>query len=251
METRTVTDGLVIRDFNVGEADRILTILTRKLGVIRASARGARRMKNGVSAGTQLLCHTDFTFYHGRKIYMIDEATPSTLFMGVRMDLEKLALAQYFCELEEALAPKGEEASLFLRLILNAFALLETEKKPALQIKAAFEMRLLSISGYMPDLIACAGCGVYEDDCMYLMPLSGVIFCHSCAQKQQDKLRIPLSHSVLAAMRHVIYADFDRLFAFALSEASLKNFSHAAEQYLLHTLERSFNTLSFYHSLFF
>ncbi|MFT8889303.1 MAG: DNA repair protein RecO [Ethanoligenens sp.] len=251
MGTQSVTDGLVIRDFNVGEADRFLTLLTRKFGVIRANARGARRMKSGVSTGTQLLCHADFTLFKGREKYSIDEATPLTLFMGVRSDLEKLALAQYFCELEDFLAPKEEEASLFLRLILNALALLEAGKRPAVQIKAAFEMRLLSLSGYMPDLVACSDCGIYEADEVTLLLQSGVFLCAGCAIRDQTppNARAQLSRGALAAMRHTVYADFSRLFSFSLPEHTLTQFATASERYLLATLERSFNTLEFYHSL--
>ncbi|ADU26744.1 DNA repair protein RecO [Ethanoligenens harbinense YUAN-3] len=252
MGTQAVTDGLVIRDYNVGEADRFLTLLTRKYGAIRASARGARRIKSGVSTGTQLLCHADFTLFKGREKYIIDEATPLTLFMGIRAELEKLALAQYFCELEDFLAPKEEEAELFLRLILNALALLEAGKHPSMQIKAAFEMRLLAISGYMPDLVACAGCGTYEADGMVLLPRSGVFLCASCAAREQVSPGecTALSRGALAALRHTAYADFARLFSFSLPEQTLKSFAAASEQYLLATLERSFQTLEFYHSLF-
>ncbi len=252
MAQQMVTDGLVIRDFHIGEADRILTILTRKLGVIRASARGARRMKNSLSSATQLLCHSDFTLYKGREKYIIDEAEPLDLFMGVRSDLEKLALAQYFCELEETLAPReesGEETELALRLALNALSFLETKRHLPLQIKAVFEMRLLANAGYMPDLIACAHCGVYEDDTMFLLPQTGTLLCSRCAPEHTLEKRIPLSRSVLAAMRHAVYADFNRMFSFSLPEPALKRLSESCEAYLLYTLDRSFPTLEFYHSL--
>lgn len=251
MGTQLVTDGLVIRDFHVGEADRFLTLLTRQYGIIHANARGARRMKSGVSTGTQLLCHADFSLFKGREKYTIDEATPLTLFMGIRTDLEKLSLAQYFCELEGALAPKEEEAALFLRLVLNALALLEAGKYPAVQIKAAFEIRLLTLAGYMPDLVACAHCGAYEADEIVFLLSSGVFLCAACAEHESISPReqVRLSRGALAAMRHTAYADFTRLFSFSLPEHTLKAFSAAAERYVLFTLERSFPTLEFYHTI--
>lgn len=208
-------------------------------------------MKSGVSTGTQLLCHADFVLFKGREKYTIDEATPLTLFMSIRTDLEKLALAQYFCELEGFLAPKEEEASLFLRLILNALALLEAGKYPAAQIKAAFEMRLLTLAGYMPDLVACAHCGTYEaDEVVFLLP-SGVFLCAACAAHEQmpQREQVRLPRGALAAMRHTVYADFARLFSFSLPERTLAVFANAVERYVLFTLEHSFKTLEFYHSI--
>ena len=61
------TDGLIIRDLNVGEDDRIVTILTRSRGVVRASARGARRVKSRLSTATRLFCYSDFTLFKGVK----------------------------------------------------------------------------------------------------------------------------------------------------------------------------------------
>lgn len=251
---RAATDGLVIRAFDIGEADRIATILTRRLGVVRASVKGARRIKGSMPACTQLLCYSDFVFFKGRgENQIVDEAAVRTVFLGIHNDLEKLSLAQYFCELEGFLAPRDENAELFLRLILNALSLLEKDRRPAKLVKAAFEMRLLALAGYMPDLVACSICGAYEGEGMFLLPGSGVLECARChAQKgaaDAGEKGIALSAGALAAMRHTVYADFERLFSFTLAPGALDELSHACEQYLLFTLERSFTTLEFYHSL--
>lgn len=248
-EVRTLTDGIVIRAFNIGEADRIVTILTRRLGVVRASARGARRAKSGASAA-QLLFYADYMLFRGRERYLVDEADPRRMFLGVRDDLEKLALAQYFCELEDVLAPREENAELFLRLVLNTLALLEQNARPSGLLKAVFEMRILSLAGYMPDLVACTGCGTYEGEGMELLPASGTLRCARCrAAANEEKPGIPLPPGALGAMRHAVYAPFERLFSFTLTPQALEAFSSACERYLLYVLDRSFQTLDFYHSL--
>lgn len=241
------TDGLVIRDLNVGESDRIITILTRAKGVVRASARGARNLKSRISPAAQLLSHSDFTLYQGRDKYIIDEAEPLDFFMGVRQDLNKLALAQYLCELQANIAPQEADAEVYLRLALNALHLIDSGKRPLALIKAAAEMRLLTISGYMPDLIACKNCGEYESDVMYFEPDTASITCADC--HAGGPRAYPLSKGALAALRHTVYADFERLFSFTLPQAALDQLAMASEQYLLVCLERSFNTLEFYNSL--
>lgn len=243
---QTKTDGLIIRETNVGENDRILTILTRDRGVVRASARGARKMKGRYSAVCRLLSYSRLTLFHGREKYIIDDAEPVELFMGVRGNLEKLALAQYFCELGAFFAPQEEPAENYLRLTLNALHLLETGARPAALVKAVFEMRILVFSGYAPDLAACRTCGKAEGE-MFFLPLSGILACGECFASGEQA--VPLTRSALAALRHAAGADFERLFSFALPQEGLKQFASAAERFLLCHAERTFNTLEFYRGL--
>ena len=108
---KLTTDALIIRENNtLGESDRFVTALTRELGVIRASVRGARQLKNRNGSATQLLCYSRLSLYKGREKYIVDDAEPLQVFFDVRGDLTKLALAQYFCELAGVLAPAEEEA---------------------------------------------------------------------------------------------------------------------------------------------
>ena len=251
------TDGLIIRDINVGEDDRIVTILTRERGIISASARGARRVKSRISTSTRLFCYSDFTLFKGHEKYIIDDAQPVEFFLGVDKDLERLALAQYFAQLCAALAPQEEPAELFLRLMLNALSFIKNGKRQLPLIKAAFEMRILTMSGYMPDIVACASCGAYEAEKMFLDPISGTILCCDCEALIPEgepnapgaKVRPELSKGALAAMRHMVYADFEKLFSFSLPDAALTQLSFAVQEYLLCQVEHSFPTLEFYNSL--
>lgn len=246
------TDGLVIREINVGESDRIVHILTREKGVVRASARGARKVRSRISSAAQMLTHSDFTLFRGRELYIIDEAAPLHFFLGVRRDLDRLALAQYFAQLMENLAPQEDEAEIYLRLILNALYLIENEKRPPQAVKAAFELRLLTLAGYMPDLVACRRCGAYEAGRMWFDPVEGNLICDRCAPEEgvgADGESRPLSPGALAAMRHAVYVDFSRLFSFELPASPLREFGQAAERYVCCRLERSFPTLEFYHEI--
>lgn len=253
------TDGLIIRDLNVGEDDRIATILTRDRGIIRASARGARRVKSRISTATRLFCYSDFTLFKGRETYIIDDAQPIEFFLGVDRDLAGLSLAQYLAQLSSFLAPEEEKAEMYLRLMLNSLNFIKEGKKDILLIKSAFEMRILTLSGYMPDIVACRNCGAYEADIMYLDPVDGSILCQDCENELtlQNKLaptteyskKQPLSKGALAALRHTVYADFEKLFAFTLPELALKQLSSAAEKYLLCCIDRTFPTLDFFHSI--
>lgn len=244
------TDGLIIKEQNIGESDRLVTVLTRQEGIVRAFVRGAKNLKSKSASATQLLCYSRLSIYKGRDKYIIDDAHPEEVFFSLRQDIEKLTLAQYFCELSLALAPENGEAGGFLRLMLNALYYLANGKRPPLLIKPVVEMRMLSMAGYMPDLICCQECGTYEANTMLFLPRQGVLYCKDCYRTTVQSGGVAMNRGVTTALRHTVYADFNRIFSFSLPQAGQKLLATASEHYLLSRLERGFATLDFYHHLF-
>lgn len=243
-----VTNGLIIKQQNIGEQDKLVTVLTKSHGVIRAFARRAKNIKSSKCAATSLLCYSRLTISTRRDTYSIEEASVDEMFIKLRSNVENMSLAQYFCELSLHLCPKESEAEIFLRLILNALSLLSNQKKDPLLIKACVEMRLMSLCGYMPDLVMCSDCGEYKDGQMVFVPKSGKLFCRKCADKSKV-LGIVLPISVVTALRHTVYSDFDKLFSFTLSNESLKLLNTASENYLCYMTERDYATLQFYKTI--
>ena len=108
------TDGVVIYEKGTLERDRYVTLLTRDYGVLHGFARGAQALKSAKQSGTQLFAFSDFTISRGKDAYIVTEAQPKKVFYGFREDIERLSLAQYFCELVGALAPEEQEAEEYL-----------------------------------------------------------------------------------------------------------------------------------------
>ncbi len=239
------TDALVLRTRNYRESDRLCTLLTRTDGIVRAYARGARNLKNKNFASTQQLSYARFTVFSSRESSYIDETHLEHIFAAVLSDLERLAVAQYLCELMEVLAPPVQSEPYLMLMLRGLHALSSRTRSPA-QVKAAMEMRLMAISGFMPDLVMCSGCGEYETGLMYFMPGSGTLRCEKCGP---EGLNVPMSRGAVTAMRHCCYTDLDKTFSFELAEPSLSQFAKGCESYLTGRLERSFTTLDFYHSL--
>ena len=238
------TDGVVIREKGTGESDRFVTLLTREYGVLHAFARGAKSLKSEKQSGTQLFAYADFTVSRGKDAFVVTEARPREVFYKLREDVEHLALAQYFCELTGLLAPEETPAEEYLRLLLNALYLLTTGKRPQPFLKAVLELRLMSISGYMPDLAGCASCGTYTDDEMYFDSREGCLYCHICADHGE-----PLTAGVLAAMRHICFSEPDKVFSFTLSDDGLRRLANLAQGYMHTHLNHTFKTLQFYNQI--
>ena len=246
---QTVTDALVLRERKLDEQDRLLTLLSAEQGIITAYAKGAGRMKGSMAGATELLCYSHFVLFQNRERCFADRAEANTLFFGIRGNLEKLTLATYFAQLCCELIPENEPAAEELRLMLNTLYYLEQGKLPPLQLKAILELRLLTLTGYMPDLIACRECGgLPEDGAVLFDPMGGSVCCPACAPQGAVGF-IPLPPGVFAAMRHIIYCDFEKLFGFKLGEENLPLLADAVERYLLCQVERILPALNFYKTI--
>jgi len=247
MQTKKIkTDGLIIKQQNIGEQDRLVTILTRDFGVIRAFVRQGKNIKSPNCASTGLLCYSQFKLYKGKQdYYSVETAQLINMFSDLKKELTKLSLAEYFCEIAGAVCPMEQNAEEHLRLILNALFLLSKGDTNELLIKSAVEMRLMSISGYMPDLLMCPRCGVYEDEEMYFL-LSGQIFCRSCFEKSPLPQGVKISKSLTLALRHLVFSEDKKLFSFSMSDESLRTLSSITEEYLSRKVEKNFATLQFY-----
>lgn len=235
--------GLVIREQSIGESDKLITVLTAKYGLVRAFSRGAKKTKSKKLAATSLLAYGEFTFVKTKDAFSVEDALVKEVFFELREDVEKMALAQYFCELANEFCEEDFEAEEILRLLLNGIWLLKNDKKATDFIKAVIEMRLMSLSGYMPDLVGCEQCGAYETEKMFFVPESGKIYCEECAP---SGFNYRVNASVIQAMRYVTLSDFEKIFSFVLNEESQKLFGKITEAYLLQKTQRKFNTLDFY-----
>ena len=118
------TQGIILRQQNIGEQDRLVWALTDTHGVIRAFARRAQNLKSPKCASTGLLCYSKLAVFEGKDAYSIDEAEAVEQFKGLRTDPLNMALSQYFCELCLTVCPKEQEAKEYLRLLLNSLYLL-------------------------------------------------------------------------------------------------------------------------------
>lgn len=241
------TDGIVIREQNIGESDRLVTILTRKYGLVRAFVKGANSYKSSKLSSTQLLCYSHFTLYRRKDTYIIDNAEPIEVFFNLRNDIVKLSLALYLSQVCEELSPKEDYSEEQLRLLLNSIHLLCNTDKDPIVIKSTLELRMMSISGYMPNLLACSSCNEYESDIMYFNINDGTLLCSNCATNSASGIKLP--KSVVTAMRYIIFSESKKIFDFNLTNENLKLLTSVTERYLIAQTQRSYKTLDFYYSV--
>lgn len=237
-------DGLILTEQTIKENDKLVTVLTRTNGIIRCFVKNAKLLKGRLCTATQSLSYSKLMIYCAKDRYIIDEAEPIELFYNLRLDLEKFALAEYFCEIVLHMIPEGVDSGQFLSLILNSLYVLSKGTKPDLMVKAVFEMRFLSIAGYMPDLVCCEKCNCYEADVMHFLYNEGKLICGKCYTGGRDSIALP--RGALTAVRTAVFADPKKIFSFSVSDNSLMQFADCAEKYMLLHTERNMNALDFY-----
>ncbi|MBQ9685491.1 MAG: DNA repair protein RecO [Oscillospiraceae bacterium] len=236
-------NALVLREARYKEADRILTLLTDTDGKITVKARGALRKSSKTAAATQQLTYSEMTLFGNRGRYTVNEAVVKEPFAGLREDMESLSLGAYFAECIEAFSVEDQPDAQLLQLGLNCLYALSHALCPREKIKAAFELRLMCLSGYTPELTACAVCG--EEPTEPVLSLDhGQLCCRRCAYDRGE--RTELDGAALSAMRHICAAPAKRLLAFPITDQSLLRLEETTERYLLRHAERGFSTLDYW-----
>ena len=241
-------EGIVLKERSVGEQDKFIDILTKTRGVIEVCVKGAKKITGRSGSSTQLFAYSRFCIdQRGERMYL-NSAEPIHIFYGLRDSLTKISLASYFADvLRYCINPERQNEDI-MRLFLNTMYFLENGRRDEKLLKAIFELRLMSDTGYMPDIVACRNCGEFEPQELFFCLKSGGFYCSDCFVGKENDDYIKIKLPVLSAVRHIVLTDFDRLFNFRVSESTLSRLSYVSEQYMLAHIERNFQTLDFYKS---
>lgn len=242
-------NGIIIRDKELGERDKVIKIFTAERGIISAIVKRGQCVKSGSGSIAQLLAYCSFSLLEGKGGFIVNEIEIKELFWGVRENLESLALAQYFCELCISWIPDEGISGELLRLFLNTLYYLSYKKKSLTLLKAVFELRGCVLCGYMPDLLCCNKCRKFDSKGMIFFVRSGNLNCKDCVSIQKKSYGKVLSSGVLSALRHIVYSDADKIFNFSISEESEKQLGSICEEYISEHIGVSFKSLDFYKSL--
>ncbi len=242
------TRGLVLRVSAYNDTDALLTLLTQEHGRLTAKVRGLKRKNNPMFAPCQLLAYSEFVLFENKGLYTVNEAESVELFHSLRGDLQKLSLGTYFVQVAELICQEDMPDPVLLPLVLNSlFALSKLGIREGI-VKAAFELRIACISGYMPSLNGCIHCGETFADRLNLS--EGHLECRSCGKLSTNGIRMPVTGGALDAMRYICHCEPKKIFSFQIGEDNLRCLCQLTESYLLTQLERGFSSLDFYKSLF-
>ena len=196
------TDAIVLRSYNLAEADRIVLCLTRSAGLIRCVAKGARRMKSRFGAALEpfTLIRLSFHERENRELMTASNAEILKSYFNLNSRLESVELLAYFGELVIEFAPPHETDERLFRMLAACVEVLGSVEGRERSIRRYFEVWLLRLAGLFPELRDCVDCG---------RPIESAVefdvefrpFCGQCGRTGAESLSASALASIRAAYR--------------------------------------------------
>lgn len=237
-------EAVVLRHSDFGEADRLLTLYTREQGKVRAIAKGARKIASRKAGHIEPFTRVKLQLARGRDLFIVTQAETVDLYPSLRADLTLTGSAAYVIELLDRFIPDEEAASPSLyRLLTETLSRLASDPLPWLTLRS-YEMRLLDLLGFRPQLFECANCGneIQAEDQFFSAALGGVI-CPRCGQGLPRLWSV--SVDALKYLRHFQRSDYRAATRARPTAATQKEIEAIMQGYFQYLLERELNTPGF------
>jgi DNA repair protein RecO (recombination protein O) len=179
--------GIVLRAAKLGEADKIVTILTQGSGKVRAVAKGIRRTTSKFGARLEPFTHVSLLMYRGRNLDTVTQAEIVSAFRVIRSDFSLIAAGEVMLEGADKVAEEHERNVKLFLLLLSGLRALEDGPADAAAVAEAYLLKLLSLSGFHPSLSACAVCGRPGPHERFAASQGGVV-CSECAEREAGRV---------------------------------------------------------------
>lgn len=230
-------NGIVISENNMGDFDKMLTLLTPNLGKISCSAKGSRRPKSLLLSGSQFLCFGEYMLFKGSETYTMNSCETIELFYNIRTDLDKLTYATYITKIVSDVTTENQNSFNTLKLFLNTLYMISETDKDLNFITSIFKMRMLKILGFTPNIRECVSCKCKENLNHFSIKDNG-FKCSNCSK--QDTGSIEISEATKNAIIYILKADPKKIFSFELSEKCQKELELISSIYLNEKLDKEY-----------
>lgn len=210
-QTYTVT-GMVLSAAPVGDYDKLVVLLTRERGKIRAFARGARRPGSALMAAANAFAFGEFQIYEGRTSYTMSQASIQNYFGELMTDFEGACYGQYFLEFADYYTRENADGSDFLKLAYQSLRALLVPSLPRKLVRYIYELKAMTYSG-------------------------------ECPQTFEQFSDWNLNPSTEYALQYVVAASMEKLYTFLLTEEVFAEFARVVTWLRKHYVEHRFKSL--------
>jgi DNA repair protein RecO (recombination protein O) len=236
------TEAVIVRRQELGEADRLLTIYTPGYGKLRVVAKGVRRPRSRKAGHLELFARVDLLLAKGHDLDIVTQAELSEGFPGLRDDLVRLGHAAYVMELLDCFGVAEENRPLY-RLVVETLGRLSEGAGPAVVVRF-FELRLLELLGYRPELFHCVGCGrEIRPEGQYFSAREGGVLCPTCGPSRKEAS--PIGLGALKVLRHYQRSSYAQAAGVQVGRGTHAELERLMEGYLTHLVERRLKTPGF------
>lgn len=220
--------GVVLRTIKLGEADRIITLLTKERGKVRAVAKGVRKTKSRFGGRLEPTSHVSLQLYEGRELDTVTQVESIDAFRHVREEFDRLKRAVSMLEAVDSVAQMGEANARLYQMLVGALRSLDAADSAA--IVGSFFFKLLALEGVRPEVDHCVSCQ-RTDDLVAFDPMEGGVLCRDCRRG------LAVSPEALHLMRRTLGGDLAAVLKEPETSATYE-VAHIADEALEHHLER-------------
>lgn len=245
------TEAIVLKDYDLGEQDKIVVFYSRRYGKVRAVAKGARRIKSRFACVIQPPSYSSLLIYKNRRggLDVVSECVAKHQFSGIKEDLVRFAYVCYVIELIDKLTEEGESQSSLFQILLKSLFLMESIPKCSLNLLIeSFQLKLLNILGYQPYLKGCINCEkrVSSTSYFYFSLRLGGLLCENC--KSIDERRVSLSREVFLLMRRLLSLELEEISGEKINKEIVKETEVILRTYLSYQAQIKMPDSYFIHS---
>ena len=230
------TKGIIIAENNMGDFDKMVTLLTPN-GKIGCSAKGSRRPKSQLMAGTQFLCFGEYMLFKGTNTYTLNSCETIEVFYKIRTDLDKLEYASHITKIIQDVTDENQNTYKILQLYLNTLYVISETDMDLEFVLSIFKLRLMCLLGFTPRIQKCTECGK-EENLNYFSLKDNGLKCSACSK--QDTGAIQISKTTKKAIQYIVIAPPKKLYSFQISEENKKQLSMISKLYTDLKLEKEY-----------
>ncbi len=237
------TNAIVLRNFNQGEADRIVVLYTQAKGKLSAIAKGARKPKNSLAPLTQLFAYSRLLLVKGKNLHIITQGKLKHSFPAFVQNMERFAYASSLVEFLDRITEEEDADEYIFDTLLAHLYVMEKAKDPEL-VARSWELKLLSHLGYKPHLENCLICAGETGKSPLLFSISGGgIICQKCLSFAEHSL--PISQETVELLKKLISAPVHQLVEEILPQRSRDELRSILPLYIDIRTEKRGKTSSF------
>ncbi|MBW7881184.1 MAG: DNA repair protein RecO [Caldilineaceae bacterium] len=243
------THALILRRRDVHDADRLLTVLTPRDGKQELLAKGARKTMSRKAGHLELFTHAALVVAQGRTWDIVTEAQTIESFRHLRQELHAIGAASYVCELVDCFSESDDDnqpvwdLALAVLRELDAAAQQPAETVPP-NLLRWFDLQLLSLAGFQPQLFACVACETALEPALNFVSLAaGGVFCPRCAAHRDDVE--PLDADTLKVLRFMQSHPWPEVSRVNVRPPILRRVESLLQRYLIIVLERHLKSADF------
>ncbi len=237
------TEAIVLRHSELGEADRLLTLFSREAGILRAVAKGVRRIHSKKAGHLEPFTRVSLMLARTHDLWLVTQAVALDLYLPLREDLVLTGEAAYVLELVDRFSyEEGENRTLYQLLVETLERL--SRGDPIFTAVHFFELHLLDCVGFRPQLFNCVRCRdeIQPVDQFFSATLGGAV-CPKCGNLVADAR--PISMEALKYLRNFQRTAYPRLLQAVPSTSVEREVETILQFYNTFLLERRLNTPQF------